>query len=281
MSDPYGNSNPYGSNNQLTDPYARRDPYAARDPFVKRDPYALNDPYEKKDPFEKKEKKSYPCEFWFGLKSTMQDIFNADAALHEEKRVLLIDRDLFRLRFFANMTAKTIGATFVIFLVLSISLLLSAGVASNFKTIIVVLDLLLMAWLLYCPAHQTFSSYQYAVSENSINFYKLWRGLFNGYQIKIILSYLLVFATLGYFIKDDRLIQYFYNYLSIVKYNPGESFYAFLYILIPNAIGLLLYFVFAYFVIKKAEEQREINYRENVVNRKLSEVEKMSSVLDS
>ena len=285
---------PYSHNSRLLDPYSHRnafrkdeayssfDPYAARDPYARRDGYKNEDPYANRSGVANTQprRRKIICQFWFITKEILQDLFSSDISLHEEKKVFVIDKDLFRLKFLGNIAIKTIVAFFTVLVSIYVSYLLLLFANNAYKTIIAFLDVLLAIWVLYCPAHQTFTAGAYAISENTINFYKIWKNSFVGYQLKVLLAYIIGAVTLGYFAVYPRAIDMLMEYFHIELYTPGSarSVYFFLLSVIGTIVGF--YFLFASWLHHKSLRLREENYKANVYNRKKTIAQKYQSALD-
>ena len=280
------------SNNQLNDPYTKRDSYKsnnaykANDPYKTSDPYRTHDPFDRRDPYEKndeerQEEREKPCSFWFTCKMKMQDIYSTDSGAQAEGRVFNTDTDPFILQFFVKMSVMGFKSLFFVPLIMTLFFIGAIYANAELLMVILVVEFLYIAYILYCPAWQTFSSGQYAITQTGEDFYNKWRKGYLGYEGTTIFSFVLSVLGIGLLASHPYPFVFVYDYFDF-DFPPTKDFVnATLFVVISSAVFLVLYFVLGYVLKKKDKENRRINKRMNIDMRTKSILGQLNAMMDS
>ena len=282
----------YKPNNQTNDPYAKRDAhrqtdaYRASDPYRKNDPYRTHDPYDRRDPYEKqreeeRKERDKPCSFWFECKLKMQDIFSTDSGAQAEKRVFNTDTDPFILTFFVKMSTMGLKSLFLVPLVITLFFIAAIYATPEILLIIAMAEFLYIAYILYCPAWQTYTAGQYAISSTGEEFYSKWKKGYLGYEGTTITSFVVSVLGISLLAKYPYPFVYVYNYFGLDIPKTEQFINAVLFVVISSTVFLVLYFVLTHILKKKDAENKKINKRLNIDMRTKSIVGQLGSMLDS
>ena len=286
---PGSNNSGHGhrANTQMNDPYLKRDAYrAGSDPYRKTDPYRTHDPYDRRDPYEKdreddRREREKPCSFWFECKLKMQDIYTTDSGAQSEGRVFNTDTDPFILTFFVKMSTMGIKSLFLVPLVMTLFFIGAIYATPEIRLVIGVSEFLYIAYILYCPAWQTYTSGQYAITKTGEDFYSKWRKGYLGYEGSTIAAFVISVLGIGLLAKYPYPFIYVYNYFGFEMPNEAQFKNAVFFVVISGAVYLMLYFILAYVLRKKDKENLRVNKRVNIDMRTKSIVGQLNALLDS
>jgi hypothetical protein len=178
-----------------------------------------------------------------------------------------------------KMFGRTMNAVFFGFLIVVASFLIAIPIIPEYKVIIAFFDILIIIWFLYFPAHQTITSGEYAISTNTIEFYKRWRSSFNSYQVQVLITYVAALVTCGAFAFYPAAFQAVAQYINY-SYHPKDAVQAFYFIGGVHLFFLMLYLFYVNKLEAKMQVERKKNYQVNVISRKQSEAEKVQDMLD-
>jgi len=280
------NSNNNSSNSGLNDAYAKKDAYRASNVYKSSDPYKTHDPYDRRDPYEKEredreQEKEKPCSFWFVTKMKMQDIYSTDSGAQAEGRVFNTDTDPFILTFFVKMSVM--GFKSIVFVPIIMTLFFIASIYANAELMLVVFvsEFLYIAYILYCPAWQTFTSGQYAITPTGEAFYDKWRKGYMGYEGITIFSFVLSVLSIGLLASHPAPFIFVYKYFGISLPADTNFVLATLFVVFSSMVFLVLYFILAHILKKKDKENRKINKRMNIDMRTKSIVGQLNTRMDS
>lgn len=284
-------NSPYRNNNQHNDPYAKRDSYANKDVYAKKDPWAnknaykVDDPYKAHDPYEKNEydekENAKPCSFWFTCKLKMQDIFSTDSGAQSEGRVFSTDTDPFILGFMIKLSILSFANFFTVPLVMTILFVLSIYANPEMHLILIVIEFFYIAYILYCPAWQTFTSSQYAVTETGESFYDKWIKGYRGYEGSTIAAFVLSVLTIGALAEYHFVFDIIHNYFGFSMVPEPQFKKAVYYVVIPSAIYLVLYFVLGRVLRVKDKAAKRKNKLINIDMRHKSILGQLHHIMDS
>jgi len=278
-----GGHNP---NNMNNDPYANRDNYAQNDVYAKKNPYAQGNVWKRDDPYDNPNEKGAQensnklCNFWFDSKLKMQNIYSSDVGSQAEGRVFNTDTDPFIIQLFVKFSMYGMSNLFTAPLVVIGLFLASLYATLEFKFIIIVVELLYVGLILYCPAWQTYTAGQYAVSSTGEDFYQKWLKGYKGYEGSTIFGYtvgVIIIATLA----EYRFpFDYIYNFLMIDMPSDRVFMNSVWFVVISNTILLILYYALVAKLKKIDNEKKKVNKRINIDSRTMSIVGQLGAYMD-
>lgn len=271
---------PYAQNRNVTSAYKTNNPYTS------------DDAYSKKLPYEKNEDSGFGiCSFWFDMKVKMQELMSSDIGLQEEERLVTMDTDPFKIMLAIKLTSRSFGNLLHIPFIVAISYMLYISADELMRFAIIVVDIMYLLWILWCPGHQTFTSGAFAIHKNSINLYKNWRLQFKFYQSATIFSFVLgtmLIAGISYFHEPYNMalhyLQMGFDYINypvqLEEVSRGAMQEAAMAITIVNGIGVLGYFIFVSYLTERAKKIRAEYRKTNIINRTASILEQKRTRLN-
>lgn len=276
----------YKPNNTNNDPYQGRDNYGAKDVYAKKNVHDQRNVWKKEDPHDDLNEKGQQgegnglCNFWFECKLKMQSIYSSDSGSQAEGRVFNTDTDPFIIQLFIKFSVYGMTNLFIAPLVIIGLFIASLYATIEIKFLILVVELLYIGWVLYCPAWQTFTSGQYAITETGEDFYSKWLKGYKGYEGTTIFGYTVGVAMIATLAKYRFPFTYIYDYFEFDM--PIEKVFmdAVYFVTISNTLFLILYFVLVAKLKKADNEQRKTNKRINIDSRTMSIVGQLGAHLD-
>lgn len=269
--DPYANKNPYKAN----DPWAHKDPYATKSPWENRNVWKREDPWED-DIRERK----VVCGFWFGVKLKLQEIFSSDSGAQAEGRVFSTDTDPFILNFFAKVSMKGIANLFLVPFFMILIFVGSIYATKELMMIILFVEWIIIAFLLYCPGWQVFSSGQYAITSTGEEFFKKLVYGYRGYESVTLFGFIVSTLIIGALAKYRFPFEYVYDYFNFTVPPEADFIRATLWVVMASVLYLSIYFALMLYIRKKDRELYEENKRTNIDLRSETIVGQLSKYLD-
>jgi len=250
-----------------------------------------NNAYEKRG--ESEQSTFFLCRFWFVLKVKMQELFSSDIGLQKEERIITSDTDLFKVDLLFRIQSRSFFNMITVPIVVVAIFLILIKTNTELTLIFMILQVALIVWLLFCPAHQTYTAGAYALHKNSQELYKNWRKQFSIYQTMTILGYFLgtiMISGLAFFPEVYNLfiglvegvihlvplfISYQINQVDVISMQKIVMF-----VTLTNVVTIFIYFLFISQVAQKAKKQRIAYKKTNIDDRTLSHFMKRRRTLD-
>lgn len=280
-----GGSGSYKPNNTNNDPYQKRDNYGAKDAYTKKDVHAQRNVWKKDDVHEDLNERgerggSGLCSFWFECKLKMQSIYSSDAGLQAEGRVFNTDTDPFIIQLFIKFSVYGMTNLFIAPTIIIALFIASLYAHIELKFLILVVELLYIGLILYCPAWQTFTSGQFAITNTGEEFYSKWLKGYKGYEGTSIFGYTVGVAMIATLAKFRFPFTYIYDYFEFDI--PSEEMFmdAVYFVTISNTIFLVMYFILVAKLKTADNEKRKMNKRINIDSRTMSIVGQLGAHLD-
>jgi hypothetical protein len=270
-------------------------PYRLRsgDQYRNANAYSDDNAYAKRSPYDNDNGEGGSlgvCTFWFDMKVKMQELMSSDIGLQAEERLVTMDTDPFKLWLAWKMSVRSMSNLMTVPLVVVAAYVLFVKSGELFGFVISLLLVLYIAWVLYCPGHQTYTAGAYAIHKNTIDLYKNWRIQFKFYQAVTIMGLLfgsMFVAGVSYFPKVYNYVldymqiafDYIHYPVNIGNVDRGEMQDAAMTITMITGISVFVYFLFASYLVERAKRDRVALRKKNVLNRTNSILEQRKAIL--
>lgn len=276
----------YKPNTSNNDPYMKRDNYGNKDAYAKRNVHEQRNVWKKEDPHEdlnekgKKGEGNGLCNFWFECKLKMQNIYSSDSGSQAEGRVFNTDTDPFIIQLFVKFSVYGMSNLFTAPFIIMALFVGSLYATLEIKFLILIVELLYIGWVLYCPAWQTFTSGQYAITETGEDFYSKWLKGYRGYEGTTVFGYTVGVILIATLARYRFPFTYIYDYLEFEI--PSERMFmdAVYFVAISNTVFLILYFVLVAKLKAADNEKKKTNKRINIDSRTMSIVGQLGAHMD-
>jgi hypothetical protein len=185
------------------------------------------------------------------------------------------------LSFIARISMISFANFFIVPTVITALFVGSIYANPELRLIVVVIEFLYIAYILYCPAWQTFTSGQYAITSTGEDFYSKWKKGYLGYESVTISAFVMSVLVIGLLAEYHTVFDLIHGYFGFSV--PPESQFreAVYYVVIPSAIFLILYFILARKLKTADAKQRRSNKRINIDMRTKSIIGQLNMLMDS